>query len=356
MRVLHVTEAMGGGIIAVLRSHVRRQLELGADAVVAYTRRPDTPHADDLGRRLEGAELIELGAGAGRRDLVHLARFIREASASGDYDAIHLHSSFAGAVGRLVAKGATPTFYSPHGFAFLRENTSRASRFATKLAERVLARRSELILTSRTEFELAREVLKAKRAHLVDTGVAREEAESWGPAGAVHDRPIVAMVGRVVYQKAPWRFAAVARELAHLADFVWYGVAPDDPVDEWIGDAPVRLVGWMSPDELDAELAKVDILLFPSLWEGMPYALMMAQVRGIPAVVSDVVGNRDAVVHDRTGIVASDDQGLRDGVERLLTDEALRQRMAAEARASGLERLTDARLGVQSLAIYRGEA
>ncbi|KQY98563.1 hypothetical protein ASD19_06920 [Microbacterium sp. Root53] len=246
-------------------------------------------------------------------------------------------------------------FYSPHGFAFLRENTSRISRFGTRMLERALAKRSELILTSATEVELARDMLKARRAHLVDTGIDREEAESWGPAGAVHDRPIVAMVGRVVYQKAPWRFASVARQLSHLAEFIWYGVAPHDPIDEWIGDAPVRLVGWLSPEELDAELAKVDVLLFPSLWEGMPYALMMAQVRGIPAVVSDVVGNRDAVVHERTGIIASDDAALRAGVERLLRDDQLRRRMAAEARATGLERLTDARLGEQTLAIYRGE-
>jgi glycosyltransferase involved in cell wall biosynthesis len=40
-----------------------------------------------------------------------------------------------------------------------------------------------------------------------------------------------------------------------------------------------------------------------SRWEGMPLAVLEAMAHGLPAVCSDVVGNRDAVIHGKTGFL-----------------------------------------------------
>jgi len=108
----------------------------------------------------------------------------------------------------------------------------------------------------------------------------------------------------------------------------------------------------MSQADLEALLRRTDVLLFPSLWEGMSLSLIQAQARGIPVVTSDVVGNRDAVVHGVTGYVCDNDQDLLDATEALLTDESLRTRMGAAAAEHAREHLTDDTIGIDSLAIY----
>ena len=161
------------------------------------------------------------------------------------------------------------------------------------------------------------------------------------------------MVGRVVHQKAPWRFAAAARALGDRADFVWIGGGSAEDEHRWFGDAPVRVTGWVSPSELAALLDSMDVLLFPSLWEGMSLSLIQAQAQGIPAVVSDVVGNRDSVEDGVTGFVCGDDDAIVSATARLLGDPALRERMSAAAREWARRALTDDAIGRDSLALYR---
>ncbi len=357
MKVLHITEAMGGGIVTALQSFVRRQTALGAEVIVAYTRRPDTPDPEVLARRLAGARLIEIEGGRAKQSL-SILRLVSGARQRG-ISAVHLHSSIAGLVGRLGALGARgqAVFYSPHGFAFLREDTSVITRFAILWAERVLGRVGRLLVTSATERQIARDRLRLADVAQIDVGVDFEEAEST-PKNDVREsgRLVVAMIGRVAYQKAPWRFAQVARKLDELAEFRWYGANSEDRENEWFADSPVTFVGWLSADQLEAEMQKIDLVLFPSLWEGMPYGLMMSQVRGIPAVVSDVVGNRDAVADGATGYVAANDNELADSVEKLLRDSALRGKFSVAGRERALRVLTDRKLGEQTLGIYFGRA
>jgi hypothetical protein len=47
----------------------------------------------------------------------------------------------------------------------------------------------------------------------------------------------------------------------------------------------------------------MDVLVLPSLFEGIPRAIMEGAAMGVPAVATDVRGNREAVVHERTGLL-----------------------------------------------------
>ena len=54
---------------------------------------------------------------------------------------------------------------------------------------------------------------------------------------------------------------------------------------------------------------------------------------GTPAVVSDVAGHADAVVEGETGYLCRGGDALRDALDRVLRDDALRARMSENARA-----------------------
>lgn len=83
-----------------------------------------------------------------------------------------------------------------------------------------------------------------------------------------------------------------------------------------------------------------------SRWEGLPLAVLEAQAEGIPCLVTDVVGNRDAVEDTVSGWLypPGDARAAVARICRLMDDPALWQKMshAAHARAArlfGVERM-----------------
>lgn len=326
----------------------------GIRPTVLGLRRYDTPSDDEL-RRWFGPDvelIVYPHTGASRNvQLAWLAYRLAALLASGRFEVLHLHSSFAGAVGRLVAApfaAHVRTFYSPHGFAFLRSDLSAARRRVILQAERLLARLpSRLVLVSASEMEVGRRV--SGKIDLLENGVDLDRFE---PATARRrSRPVVAMIGRVTEQKAPWRFAAAASRLSSRADFLWLGYGPDADVERWLGGSPVRVSGRLSHGDLLTALQDTDIVYFPTLWEGMPLALIEAHASGLPVVASDIEGNRDVVIDGVTGYLRGDDDGLLTALEHLIDHPADCARMAGAA-ASHAARFSDRQRGERSLEVY----
>jgi glycosyltransferase involved in cell wall biosynthesis len=94
----------------------------------------------------------------------------------------------------------------------------------------------------------------------------------------------------------------------------------------------VEFQGWI--ENLDPFMKKAAMFLLPSRREGVSIALLTAQSYGLPAVVSDIPGNRFVVENGRNGIIApvEDIDALADGILRLYNDIALRKEMGAVAR------------------------
>lgn len=367
--MLHVTEAMAGGIVTFTASISERQAEEGANVSVYYLRRPDSPSELDLASRFrQGVQLTNFSSESKVMSRLRLTITLWRVMQKGTFSAVHLHSSKAGFIGRLLYLMTTRRsrlFYSPHGFAFLRLDSSRFTKAATRAVESALAGVGQgLILTCASERQLAIDALRARKTFVVESGVdektvlapSLEADESPVSVASTPDpaRPIVACVARVTYQKGPWRFADVARRLGGVADFVWIGGGEADDEQKWLGGSNAQITGWLAPEDLAQMLKKVDILLFPSLWEGMPLSLIQAQAQGIPAIVSNVVGNKDAVLDGLTGYICDTDEELVEKTERLIHDPALRSQMSLSARNWAMENLTDRNLGRQTLAIYSG--
>jgi len=99
-----------------------------------------------------------------------------------------------------------------------------------------------------------------------------------------------------------------------------------------LGDA-VTLRGYRT--DAIALLRGADLFVLASLEEGMPNALLEAMGAGLPAVVTRVGGNGEVVVDGNTGflVAAADPAALADRILTLLSDEGLRRRMGAAARA-----------------------
>ena len=333
--IVHITEAMSSGVLDVIGSLCRAQAARGADVEVYHSRRDITPSSEELdgllGSRVERAEVYS-GSRAITAMLVLAWTTIKVLICSPS-SKIHVHSSKAGFVVRVVAAvlGCQDRiFYSPHGFAFLREDISPTMQKALQFIEAALARvGGSLILCSKSEQQVASEVLNAKRTVLLENAIDTSSLPLPESKGGRRLRVVTS--GRVSPQKAPWRFGALAERFSNQADFIWVGDGDQQAKEEWLAGAGVTVTGWLSRPEVLEELVKSDIFVLLSAWEGMPIALIEAQCVGLPCIVTDVVGNRDVVLHELSGAVCSSQEDIHTWMSRLLDDAGVRQEMSHHA-------------------------
>lgn len=80
-------------------------------------------------------------------------------------------------------------------------------------------------------------------------------------------------------------------------------------------------------------LARCDVFLLPSLFEGTPLTLVEAMASGLPIVTTRVAGMRDVIRHDVNGLLVTPDEDteLVQALRRLLNDAALRATIGTAA-------------------------
>lgn len=121
-----------------------------------------------------------------------------------------------------------------------------------------------------------------------------------------------------------------------------------DPVSELTqqriaANNAIEVVGPKFGDDLIREYIKSDCHILPSYREGFPNTPMEAGALGLPNIVTDINGAREIVINEENGLVvpSKDAKALYDAMERVLTDDDLREKIKKNARpmiASRFER------------------
>ena len=117
-------------------------------------------------------------------------------------------------------------------------------------------------------------------------------------------------------------------------------------------EAAVHFVG-VRPDM--AELLKVfDVYALPSVWEGLPMALLEALAAGCPIVATDVGGVPSAITHNETGLLVPprDPGRLAAAIATVLTDASLRASLIGRGRRTFEERYSARAMARQYEALY----
>ena len=129
------------------------------------------------------------------------------------------------------------------------------------------------------------------------------------PELRVHSPRRIIMAGRLSIQKNP---LLAIKALALIKEMDWsFDVIGDGPLvpdvrelvsREGIGGR-VMLHGWISSDQVAQLMAEADILLMPSLHEGLPMVAIEALQRGLAIVGSQIGGMQDVVDEGRNGFL-----------------------------------------------------
>ncbi len=355
-RIVHVTECLASGTMNFLMQATRELAQTQVRQVLVYSRRPDTP-ADVralFDPRVELVELPPLG-----RSYMRYARALRQELqrqlGREQRAVVHLHSSKAGFLGRLALIGVKPApqvYYSPHGLSFLNRRYPLLGGVFTAL-EWLAARAVPFtpVGCSRGEAELLTR-LGPSTARILENAV--EDSFFQLPPTALPTPPVIVTMGRICYQKAPERFAAMAIRFG-IADipsrFVWIGNGTAAE-EARLRAAGVEVTGWVGHADVQRLLASATIYVQCSRWEGMPLSVLQALAAGVPCVVSNVVGNRDAVRQGITGFVADNADSMLIGARRLLQDQALRERFSRAARNDARERFAGSSFRTRLLGLY----
>jgi glycosyltransferase involved in cell wall biosynthesis len=97
----------------------------------------------------------------------------------------------------------------------------------------------------------------------------------------------------------------------------------------------VSMLGYVTDGRLESAYQAADVFVLPSYREGFPLVVMEAMSYGLPIVTTPIRGCADHLVPDENALFVPprDPEELARAIERLLDDEALRQRMGAANRA-----------------------
>lgn len=121
--------------------------------------------------------------------------------------------------------------------------------------------------------------------------------------------------------------------------------------DAGLADA-VRLLG--ARDDVPRLLAAGDVMILPSLAEGLPNVVLEGMAAGLPVVASAVGGIPELVSDGETGLLtpAGDAEALADGILRLVEDRALAAGMGARGRARVETEFTDDQTTARYLELF----
>jgi len=169
---------------------------------------------------------------------------------------------------------------------------------------------------------------------------------------------VIGFAGRLVPQKRPQDFLAMAARIAARRPDVRFIVAGDGsrrPIYEKQA-AKLGLAGRVDflgmVHDMRSFYASCDLLVLPSRSEGSPNVVLEAMAMKLPVVASDSTATREVVTHLRDGFVfpVGDVDRLTDTVEHALRAPDLRLALAARALRKVQDRLA---AGVSAAALAR---
>lgn len=301
VRVLHITQALAGGIASFFEEIARYQSSIFGKENVRFAVPEDSEkHLPSI----DPSQLITCGSTA--RGPVALMKFALAANRIiRDYQPhiVHLHSSFAGALVRTNAafrRSGAALVYCPHGWSFAMDTTP-ARKYVYAAIEKKLARLTDLIIVnSQSEYDYAMAFgLPPEKLNIVKNGITCTPAPKILPKSG----PLrLIFVGRHDRQKGlDILFDAI--ENHNFPDIEFHIVG-----DSILGNRrdrstpmPPNVIfhGWLARSQVIPLVERMDALVVPSRWEAFGLVAIEAMRAGVPVVASNR-GALPEIVQDGT--------------------------------------------------------
>ncbi|MDX6180982.1 glycosyltransferase [Flavobacterium sp. Fl-77] len=311
MKVVHIIEALGGGVYTYFAdlSTFFGDAEIRNDVNTTIIYSGNRKEIDPKKVRSEfssGVSLVEVNMVrefSPLADLKSTFKLWRELKKINP-DIIHLHSSKASVLGRIAAFflfKKKKVFYTPHGYAFLRTDIAAVKRkFYWQIEKRMQQFFGGItIACGDTEYEIAQKIGKSK---LVRNGIDLLAIRKYFLPHQ-NSKLTIGIVARITAARKPELFNEIAKRFPEF-DFIWIG---DGELKHLITAPNIKFTGWILDKKTVLKtLNSIDIYLQTSAWEGLPIAVLEAMALQKPVVATNIIGNKDVVLHNETGFLFDD--------------------------------------------------
>lgn len=319
-KLLIIVEAFAGGIYTYLKGLLNNIVD-DYDITVLYALRSQIPKnfEKDFDKRIKFILSKYLKRNIGLHDfkaLSEIKKLVKEIQP----DIIHCHSSKVGALTRVgINTRKYKVFYTPHGYSFLMEDSSKLKRSLYWLFEKVAAfNHATTVACSKGEYEATKKL--TKRATYISNGVDLDDIKEYIPEKIKKidlNNLTIVTTGRIAYQKNPKLFNQIAESFPSIK-FIWVG---EGNLDTELTSKNIEITGWKSKDELMEIVNKSDIFILTSLWEGLPISLLEAMALKKPCIVSNVIGNKDVIKNEINGFVCNNLDDYKKVINNILDDK-----------------------------------
>lgn len=262
------------------------------------------------------------------------------------YDLIHCHTPMGSVITRLAAdaarKSGTKVIYTAHGFHFYK-GAPAINWLVYYPIERILSKKTDLLLTMNKEDYTRAKTFSAKRVELVDgvgldisrfTIATEEKKEEVRKEFGLNKEDIFAIsVAQLIPRKNHTVLIQAIKKLNnpnfHL--FILGDGAQEKELKEQVKvlgiEKQVHFLGFRR--DVSRICKSADIFLFASLQEGLSVAIMEAMACGLPIVASNIRGNIDLVDNDLGGYLVDpkDVDGFVDSIKKLMNDSQKQEQM-----------------------------
>jgi glycogen synthase len=313
-----------------------------ADGVVIHrVREPERPR--ELGQFVAwiermNADMLAVGVEVGDRH---------------DFDVVHGHDWLVASAGDHLAKRfRCPLAVTIHATEYGRHQgwVDKHPQSYIHGVERWMANRAERVITCSAYMrEHVADIygLEESRITVIPNGIDPSELvpvddlETLRSRFADRDERLVLLVGRLVFEKGFHLALQALPGLIERLGNVRFIVAGSGTAEQELREQARELgldrhgtfLGWIGDDVLHSLYRIADLTVVPSIYEPFGLVALEAMASGCPCLVADTGGLREVVPNGDVGLRfrSRDPDSLARMAERLLTEDALRDRLVAEA-------------------------
>ena len=273
MKILHVTECMNAGVEQAI-FHLSNKFK-DDEHHLLWDSHNDAPTNFQRIQDFFGANASHWQGGWTRKFF-----FYQKEVSTKRPDVIHVHSSKAGVVTRILPRKST-LIYSPHCYAFERQDISLSFRRFIWFIENLLNLNTSAISVNwPIEYHAAQKMLIKRKVFFVPLVTFNTTNQYVNPVPTNCD---FLSIGRLRPQKDPAFFSDVA-QLIPSAKFLWVGGSELELNNE-IKNVSFNISKWMPTKMLEDCIQKSLATLITSKWESGPLTLFESLNQGTPVVV-----------------------------------------------------------------------
>ncbi|KEQ28842.1 hypothetical protein N180_19560 [Pedobacter antarcticus 4BY] len=259
-------------------------------------------------------------------------------------DLVHAHGTRANSNTFYSAKKLNiPLVYTVHGWSF-HPDQSMPVKFIRAQSERLLVSKADhTICVSQSNLADGKKRFPISRGSVIVNGINQNK---FNPDQTFPDFRkeinidnsvvLVGYIARITVQKDPFTFLRAIALTPEVIKFVIIGDGELKPeMLRLAGELGLtdRIVFLDFRSDIPSILNAIDIFCLPSLWEGLPIALLEAMAMRKAIVATAIDGTRDLVRQMENGVLVpvSESSKLADAITTLASDRNLRERLGEQA-------------------------